>query len=521
MARRAGHYLKYGLAASFLAGTVGGTLLSLKGNEWNISSVGAVRFGRAAWAACRVVIDYKRTLRSLDPDSDLYVKLKSQVHRRSAERLRDMCFVNGGCFIKVGQHLSALEYLIPLEYVQVLQVCHSNAPESKLEDVHAVIKEDLGMEVDEIFTSFDTKPIGTASLAQVHRATLKDGSTVAVKVQHRRVLNHSFVDMKTMEVLVKVVAKLFPEFQFLWLAEETKKNLPKELDFLHEGKNCERVAKMFDHFDFLRVPKVHWKLCSKRVLTMEYCEGGQVNDKAYMTKHNVSVEEVSRKLGQLYSEMIFVQGYVHCDPHPGNVLVNKTKHGVELVLLDHGLYQSLTDSFRLNYCNLWMSLIKSDMDGLKRNAELMGCGDLFGLFACVISGRSWKAIQTGIDKQKYTQEEDDEIKANAALYLPQISEILNRVPREMLLIMKTNDLLRGIEFNLKTQAQASSFITMSKCCVRAVAHHELKHCDGILCRVRIRISEKVSLFKLNLYECYLWLIKTTIVQVLLGRFLAI
>lgn len=78
----------------------------------------------------------------------------------------------------------------------------------------------------------------------------------------------------------------------MWLAEETKKNLPLELDFLHEGRNCERVERLFKHFRFLKVPRIHWDLSSERVLTMEFCEGGKVDDKAYMEKHRINVNEV-------------------------------------------------------------------------------------------------------------------------------------------------------------------------------------------------------------------------------------
>lgn len=93
-----------------------------------------------------------------------------------------------------------------------------------------------------MFESFDTEPLGTASLAQVHRATLKTGEQVAVKVQHPYVKGNSIVDMKTMEVLCKIMALIFPEFKMQWLVEESKKNLPIELDFANEGKNAEKVA---------------------------------------------------------------------------------------------------------------------------------------------------------------------------------------------------------------------------------------------------------------------------------------
>lgn len=95
---------------------------------------------------------------------------------------------------------------------------------------------------EDVFDTFDKEPLGTASLAQVHRATLKDGQQVAVKVQHPYVLGNSTVDMKTMEILCKIMAYVFPDFKMQWLVEESKKNLPIELDFLNEGKNAEKVS---------------------------------------------------------------------------------------------------------------------------------------------------------------------------------------------------------------------------------------------------------------------------------------
>nr|KAG5698084.1 hypothetical protein BaRGS_031774 [Batillaria attramentaria] len=253
-----------------------------------------------------------------------------------------------------------------------MKVFHNEAPQSALEDLYKVIEEDLGTKVvSDIFTSFDPEPLGAASLAQVHKAQLKDGTVVAVKVQHPRVKAHSYIDIKTMEVLVHGIAWLFPGFQYVWLAEETKKNLPIELDFIQEGHNCEQVARILHKFDFLKVPKVYWELSSPRVLTMEFCEGGKVDDLEYMQSHGISVNDVSRKLGRLYSEMIFVQGYVHCDPHPGNVLVNRTHSRTQLVLLDHGLYQTLTDDFRVNYSKMWLAMINADIEGMKKYAEAM------------------------------------------------------------------------------------------------------------------------------------------------------
>ena len=143
-----------------------------------------------------------------------------------------------------------------------------------------------------------------------------------------------------MDFLVRVVNYVFPQFEFMWLAEEMKKNLPLELCFLQEGKNAEKVSNMFSHFHWLKIPKIHWALSTDRVLIMEYCSGGHIDDIDYLKSHKIDFHSVSKKISQMYAEMIFQHGYVHCDPHPGNVLVHKNPVSGqdEVILLDHGLY---------------------------------------------------------------------------------------------------------------------------------------------------------------------------------------
>ncbi|XP_062037533.1 aarF domain-containing protein kinase 1 isoform X1 [Lepus europaeus] len=466
---------------------------------------GAVRVGRAVATTAVISYDYLTSLRSVPYGSEEYVQLRSKVHLRSARRLRELCCANRGTFIKVGQHLGALDYLLPEEYTSTLKVLHSQAPQSSMPEVRQVIREDLGKEIQDLFVSFEDTPLGAASLAQVHKAVLRDGRTVAVKVQHPKVQAQSSKDLLLMEVLVLAVKQLFPEFEFMWLVDEAKKNLPLELDFLNEGRNAEKVARMLKHFDFLKVPRIYWELSTKRVLLMEFVDGGQVNDRDYMEKNGIDVNEISRHLGKMYSEMIFVNGFVHCDPHPGNVLVRKRPDTgrPEIVLLDHGLYQVLTDEFRLDYCRLWQSLIWTDMKRVKTYSERLGAGDLYPLFACMLTARSWDSVNRGISRAPVTATEDSEIRSNAANYLPQISQLLNRVPRQMLLIFKTNDLLRGIEAALGTRASASSFLSMSRCCVRALAQHERRNTCSFFRRTQISCSEAFTLWQISLHELIL------------------
>ncbi|XP_073494242.1 aarF domain-containing protein kinase 1 isoform X1 [Phyllobates terribilis] len=476
------------------------------GRSWDPGDFGVVRIGRAVLTTAAVTWDYLVTLRHVPPDSQEYEVVRSQVHARSARRLLDLCCANRGTYIKVGQHLGALEYLLPPEYTRTLSVLHSRAPATPLPDVLHIIQEELGTETSDLFAQFEETPLGAASLAQVHRAVLRDGRTVAVKVQHPKVRQQSSRDIMIMEVLLRAVKKVFPQFEFMWLVEEAKKNLPRELDFLNEARNAEKMAAMVRKFPFLRIPKIHWDVSTERVLVMEYVEGGQANDLHYMERNGIDVNQVSRALGKLYSEMIFVHGFVHCDPHPGNVLIRRREgsRSPEIVLLDHGLYQELTDNFRLNYCHLWQALISADMTGIRIYSQRLGAGELYALFACVLTARSWDSVTRGIDRGAVSAEEAKEIRSNAAAYLPQISQLLSSVPRQMLLLLKTNDLLRGIETALHTDAGASSFLSMSRCCVRALARHHRMTASSLWSSARISMSESLLLGQLQLYELFLW-----------------
>ncbi|XP_007472792.2 aarF domain-containing protein kinase 1 [Monodelphis domestica] len=469
------------------------------------SDFGAIRFGRAIATTAVISYDYYFSLRKIPQDPKEYDEIKSKVHLRSAERLRKLCFANRGTFIKVGQHLASLEYLLPSEYTRTLKVLQSQAPQSPLEDIEQVIEEDLGKEIKDIFKSFDKTPLGTASLAQVHKAVLHDGRTVAVKVQHPKVQAQSSKDIMLMEMLVSAVKYLFPEFEFSWLVDEAKKNLILELDFLNEGRNAEKMAEMLKNVEALKIPKIYWELSTRRVLLMEFLEGGQINDKEYIVKNRIDVNEISQILGTMYSEMIFVHGFVHCDPHPGNLLVRKnaTTRREEIILLDHGQYQVLTEEFRLNYCHLWQALINVDMENVKIYSQRLGAGDLYPLFACMLTARTWNSVTKGISQAPLTSRENQELQKNVTTYLPQISQLLNRVPRQTLLILKTNDLLRGIETTLCTRASASSFLIMSRCCTRALAEHRRKNTCSLLKKTQISVGESFCLWQINLHELFL------------------
>ncbi|KAL1131665.1 hypothetical protein AAG570_011278, partial [Ranatra chinensis] len=426
------------------------------------------------------------------------------IHTEASQKLLNLCRTNKGVFVKVGQHIGTLEYLVPSEYVATMKTLHSQAPYSPLEDVYKVIREELRKEPTDIFSEFESEPLGAASLAQVHKAKLKDGRIVAVKVQHPYVQSSSKIDMKILQVLVQLVSWTFPDFHFQWLVDESNKNIPRELNFSEELDNTLKAKQMFQHLPWLKVPGVYNDLSTGRVLTMEYVEGGQVNDIDYMMSHNIDPFEVSDKLGELYSEMIFKQGFIHSDPHPGNILVAKSSSGqADIILLDHGLYAELSESVRAEYSGLWLSILNKDMDSMKKHSEALGAGSLYDLFVCMVSGRTWSSIKSGITTTKQDSSEKEEFQRDIPKVLPYIFKTLAIVNRELLLILKTNDLLRGIECTLQTQNRMSAYMVMSKFCVRSVYDNRIKLCTDRISKLGNYIAQQWALFKISLYYTYL------------------
>jgi len=497
------------LFKAVVIGTVGlGTLASLRTNEYDISAIGVVRLGRAALTVFDISRYYKRELydSKLDKTSSEYLQLKSNAHKYGAQKLLELCCTNKGVYIKVGQHIGALDYLLPQEYVHTMRVLHNAAPQSSFNDVLTVIKEDFKRSPYEIFQSIDPEPLGTASLAQVHRAVLKNGDVVAVKVQHRAVKSNSYVDIKTMSTLVRITSLIFPDFKFDWLIKETKRNIPQELNFTQEGENAEKVQRLFKNYHWLKVPKIYWDLSSSRVLTMEFLEGGQVNDLEYMHDHQLNPYEITSKLGRLYSHMIFIEGFVHSDPHPGNILVRNRDSQAEIILLDHGLYADLSDQFRWDYSKLWLAILDSDRVAMKKYCSRLGGEDYYGLLSIMVSGRTWETIMSGVRKTRYDISEKEMFQQNVPNLLPQISNVLDRVNRQMLLILKTNDLMRSIEYSLHTQSRMTAIMEMSKCCVRAVYGEKFRQCSSAWDKCWVSLAERWALLKLSFYYMYLGLI---------------
>jgi aarF domain-containing kinase len=324
----------------------------------------------------------------------------SDLHRRNALRLRDMCASNGGIYVKLGQHIAMLDHVVPREYRQHLTCLLADTPPSSYDSIERIFQEDFNSSPKEIFDSFETKPIASASLAQVHIA-YKDGKKYAVKVQHEGLRDGAAADLLVITKIVDVLSHYFEDFNYRWLTREMNYNLPLELDFLKEIGNILQVKR--DLKDMVKsgdvaLPTPIEPYSSQRILTMSFEEGFHLNNVEQMKSLKLKGIDVSTLVSQIFSEQIFRHGFVHCDPHEANLLFrpHPTKKGKpQIVLLDHGLYRRLDENFRKSYARLWQSIILADEKGIEQYGKELSSGRSYALLAAVLTLKPWDSVISG------------------------------------------------------------------------------------------------------------------------------
>lgn len=477
-------------------------------NGTNFALLALSRSTTIAKAVALCVWDYRFTLGKKYASSEEESEELRQCHLRSAHRILEALQTNGGLYVKLGQHLSAV-ILLPVEWTATLRPLQDQNTPTPLPELEAMFRTETGMTFDEAFSEIDPKPIGVASLAQVHRAVdRKTGQMLAIKMMHPDVERFSEVDMKTVTVLVKWVKRLMPDFSFEWLADEMNENMPLEMDFRHEAQNAKRADNDFAGYrtTSVYIPKV--KYVFKRVMAMEFIDGRRPDDLRYLAQHNIDRNRVSQELSRVFSQMLYLHGFFHADPHGGNVLIrpappgSRSRYNFEVVLLDHGLYFDIDEQLRANYARFWLSLLKRASPEVtaerRRYAKLIADidDDLYPILESAITGRAGlegsdpKNPRGVKDRNRagslldmdggsnLTDDEQEHIRKTVlekeGLFVS-ILELLRRLPRRMLMVLKLNDLTRSLDASLHTtHGPTRPFLIAARLCAKAVYIDDLR-----------------------------------------------
>ncbi|WP_338431877.1 AarF/ABC1/UbiB kinase family protein [Synechococcus elongatus] len=305
---------------------------------------------------------------------------QNQRRRRLASWIRETCLDLGPTFIKVGQLFSTRADLFPAEYVEELSKLQDQVPAFDLEQVQQILTSELGASPEALFSDFDPVPLAAASLGQVHRARLKTGEAVVVKVQRPGLQQLFTVDL----AILRGIAEYFQRHRrwgqgrdWVGIYEECCRILWQETDYLREGRNADRFRRDFRDCDWLLVPRVYWRYASPRVLTLEYLPGIKISDYTALEAANLDRQKISQLNAEAYLRQVLNHGFFHADPHPGNLAVSPTGR---LIFYDFGMMGEIRTDVRSKLMQVFLGIARKDADdivsALVELGALLPTGDL-------------------------------------------------------------------------------------------------------------------------------------------------
>ena len=278
------------------------------------------------------------------------------------EQLADDLERMGPTFVKVGQLLSSRADLLPEAYLKGLARLQDKVKPFPYDDVERIVGDELGVRISKAFESFDPEPLAAASLGQVHRATLRDGREVAVKVQRPGIRKQCAEDFEVLEEMARFLdahTKIGRKYQFTKVLDEFKTTLKHELDYRQEANNLRKMAHSMKEFPNIEVPAPVEDYTTSSVLTMDFVRGTKVTKLSPLARMELNGEALAEELFRAYLKQVLVEGLFHADPHPGNIFLT---HERKIALLDLGMIGRTTPGMQEELLKLLLAISEGDAE---------------------------------------------------------------------------------------------------------------------------------------------------------------
>lgn len=287
-------------------------------------------------------------------------------HLSTAQRLRMALAELGPTFIKLGQILSTRPDLVPLEFIKELEKLQDQVPPFPSDQAMKIVSAELNKSIADVFQAFSEQPIAAASIAQVHRATLRNGQPVVVKIQRPHIGKTIETDISILYDLAAILEKYLPESELYHptaIVDEFAKTIRAELDFVREGRNIDRFRTYFKDDPTLYIPLVYWEATTSHILTMEFINGCKISEIDFSQRPDLDRKIIARHGAAATLKMIFEMGLFHADPHPGNIFVLKNN---VLAPLDFGMVGRLDEQTKNYLRNLLSAIVEKNIDKIIR-----------------------------------------------------------------------------------------------------------------------------------------------------------
>lgn len=284
------------------------------------------------------------------------------VRAEEAEQLARDLEAMGPTFVKLGQLLSTRPDLLPPPYLEALSRLQDDVAPFPAEEAESVVAAELGVRISRAFSEWEPEPFAAASLAQVHKAALRDGRLVAVKVQRPGIREQVTGDMDALQTVTEQLdqhSEAGRHYQFSAFLDEFRSSLLRELDFQAEARNLQRLGHDLRDYDRLVVPQPVEDYTTSRVLTMDFVRARKVTDLGPLGRMEVDGVELADQLFRAYLTQILVNGFFHADPHPGNILLTDDQR---LVLLDLGMVARITPRVQQHLVRLLVAVGESRVE---------------------------------------------------------------------------------------------------------------------------------------------------------------